>query len=170
LRQDFEQKIEHLIDSSVIKTVVLASKAKLDLTTDLTRRNQLDDLRNHFVDPSSGKSLDTKVWNNETVVKLLLENFPKDDRAYDERTSFSLRMGDVVMSFDFTDPSVEMNSMQQVVQLLEEYIPDDKSQPSTVTDAQQRAALLLLIKRWPPQIQLSFYGYCTTNNRKNPTV
>jgi transposase InsO family protein len=170
LRQDFEQRVEHLIDSSVIKTVVLASKAKLDPTTDLTRRNQLDDLRNHFVDPSFGKPLDTKIWNNETLVKLLLDNFPKDDRSYDVLTSFGLRMGDTVMSFDFTDPSVEINSIQQVVQLLEEYIPDDKSQPSTVTDAQQRSALLLLIKRWPSQIQLSFNSYCTTNNRKNPTV
>jgi hypothetical protein len=94
-QNDFEQRLEDLIDKSVIKTVVIAAKAKLDLIIDKVKRSQLDDLKNYFVDPSCTKPLDIEVWNNETVVKLLLENFPKDDRAYDDKTSFALRMRDI---------------------------------------------------------------------------
>jgi hypothetical protein len=137
-QNDFEQKLEDLIDKSVIKTVVIAAKAKLDLISDRIRRSQLDDLKNHFIDPSCSKPLDIEVWNNDTVVKLLLENFPKDDRAYDDKTSFALRMGDIKMLFDFSNPDVESISIMGVTQLMVEYIPDDSSQPRTVTDSQQR--------------------------------
>jgi transposase InsO family protein len=169
-QNDFEQRLEDLIDKSVIKSVVIASKAKLDLIIDKVRRSQLDDLKNHFVDPSCSKPLDTEIWNNETVVKLLLENFPKDDRAYDDKTSFALRMGDIKMNFDFSNPEVEGTSIMNVTQLMVEYIPDDSSQPKTVTEAQQKEAVLLLIKRWPPPIGTSFNSFCTSHNRKNLEV
>lgn len=83
LQKDFDQTLEDLIDPIVIKQLVLASKAKLNVLCGYVRREQLDDLRNHFVDTSNRKQLDREVWNNDTVIKLLLDNFPKDDRAYD---------------------------------------------------------------------------------------
>jgi hypothetical protein len=169
-QNDFEQKLEDLIDKSVIKTVVIASKAKLDLVSDKIKRSQLDDLKNYFVDPSCSKPLDLEVWNNDAVIKLLLENFPKDDRAYDDKTSFALRMGDIRMIFDFSNPDVESTSIMEVTQLMVEYIPDDSSLPRTVTDLQQKEAVLLLIKRWPQAIQTSFNSFCITHHRKNLEV
>ena len=169
-QNDFEQRLEDLIDKSVIKSVVIASKAKLDLVSDKIKRSQLDDLKNHFVDPSCSKPLDRLVWNNDSVIKLLLENFPKDDRAYDDKTSFALRMGDIKMIFDFSNPDVEAISIMTVTQLMVEYIPDDSSLQRSVTDAQQKESVLLLIKRWPPAIQTSFNSFCTSHNRKNLEV
>ena len=166
-QHDFEQRLEDLIDKDVIKGVVLASKAKLDLISDKVRRSQLDDLKNHFCDPSCTKPLDTEVWNDDTVIKLLLENFPKDDRAYDDKTSFALRMGDIKMLFDFLNPEIENTSIMHVSQLMTEYIPDDSSQPPTVTKSQQKEAVTLLIKRWPQAIQISFNAFCTSHERKN---
>ena len=167
-QNDFEQRLEDLVDKSVIKTVVIAAKAKLDPVLDRIKRSQLDDLKNHFVDPSCTKPLDTEVWNNDTFIKLLLDNFPKDDRAYDDKTSFALRMGDIKMIFDFSNPDVEAISIMTVTQLMVEYIPDDSSLQRSVTDAQQKESVLLL--RWPPAIQTSFNSFCTSHNRKNLEV
>jgi hypothetical protein len=57
-----------------------------------------------------------------------------------------------------------------VTQLMVEYIPDDSSLQRSVTDAQQKESVLLLIKRWPPAIQTSFNSFCTSHNRKNLEV
>jgi hypothetical protein len=74
------------------------------------------------------------------------------------------------MIFDFSNPDVESISIMSVTQLMVEYIPDDSSQPKTVTDSQQKEAVLLLIKRWPQAIQTSFNSFCTSHNRKNLEV
>jgi hypothetical protein len=79
-------------------------------------------------------------------------------------------MGDIKMIFDFSDPDVEGISIMNATQLMVEYIPDDSSQPKTVTVAQQKEAVLLLIKRWPLAIQTSFNSFCTSHNRKNLEV
>jgi hypothetical protein len=70
-QNDFEQRLEDLVDKSVIKTVVIAAKAKLDPVLDRIKRQHLDDLKNHFVDPSCTKPLNIEVWNNDTFIKLL---------------------------------------------------------------------------------------------------
>ncbi len=67
-QNDFEQRLEDLVDKSVIKTVVIAAKAKLDPVLDRIKRSQLDGLKNYFVDPLCTKPLDTEVWNNDTII------------------------------------------------------------------------------------------------------
>jgi hypothetical protein len=153
-----------------IKDSVRRMSYDISLDVDVIIFFHRNDLKNHFVDPSCAKPLDTVLWNNDSLIKLLMDNYPKDDRSYDDKTSFSLRMQDIKMLFDYSNPDIENQSIMAVTQLLVEYIPDDSALPRNVTDSQQKESVLLLIKRWPQAIQTSFNSFCTSHNRINLEV
>jgi hypothetical protein len=154
-RHDFEQKLEDRIDLTIMELMIIRQKAKLDVN-DVVRYSQFDDLQDYFCVPSFEMVLDPTIWNEDIILDLFMDTYPKDDRSYDAKNSFAFRMSEINPVFDFENPTIEEKFITEVFELVESYLHDDPNQPRVISEAEQQTAITAMMKKCPQGIQTAF--------------